>query len=143
VSDGDIVITPALTIPRAELQFRASRAGGPGGQHVNTSSTRVELLWDLSHSTVVSDEQRGRLLTKLAARLDAAGMVRVVASARRSQSQNRDAAAERLAVLVRQALVVPRKRRPTRPTRASREQRLADKRKRGEQKRDRRRDNHD
>ena len=143
MSDGDIVITPALTIPRAELQFRASRAGGPGGQHVNTSSTRVELLWDLSHSTVVSDEQRGRLLTKLAARLDAAGMVRVVASDRRSQSQNRDAAAERLAVLVRQALVVPRKRRPTRPTRASREQRLADKRKRGEQKRDRRRDNHD
>jgi len=143
VSDGDIVITPALTIPRAELQFRASRAGGPGGQHVNTSSTRVELLWDLSHSTVVSDEQRGRLLTKLAARLDAAGMVRVVASDRRSQSQNRDAAAERLAMLVRQALVVPRKRRPTRPTRASREQRLADKRKRGERKRDRRRDNHD
>ena len=143
MSDGDIVITPALTIPRAELQFRASRAGGPGGQHVNTSSTRVELLWDLTHSTVVSDEQRGRLLTKLAARLDAAGMVRVVASDRRSQSQNRDAAAERLAVLVRQALVVPRKRRPTRPTRASREQRLADKRKRGEQKRDRRRDNHD
>ena len=143
MSDGDIIITPALTIPRAELQFRASRAGGPGGQHVNTSSTRVELLWDLSHSTVVSDEQRGRLLTKLAARLDAAGMVRVVASDRRSQSQNRDAAAERLAVLVRQALVVPRKRRPTRPTRASREQRLADKRRRGERKRDRRRDNHD
>ena len=143
MSDGDIIVTPALTIPRAELQFRASRAGGPGGQHVNTSSTRVELLWDLTHSTVVSDEQRGRLLTKLAARLDAAGMVRVVASDRRSQSQNRDAAAERLAVLVRQALVVPRKRRPTRPTRASREQRLADKRKRGEQKRDRRRDNHD
>ena len=143
MSDGDIIITPALTIPRAELQFRASRAGGPGGQHVNTSSTRVELLWDLSHSTVVSDEQRGRLLTKLAARLDAAGMVRVVASDRRSQSQNRDAAAERLAMLVRQALVVPRKRRPTRPTRASREQRLADKRKRGERKRDRRRDNHD
>ncbi|PYP69044.1 MAG: aminoacyl-tRNA hydrolase [Gemmatimonadetes bacterium] len=138
-----MIITPALTIPRAELQFRASRAGGPGGQHVNTSSTRVELLWDLSHSTVVSDEQRGRLLTKLAARLDAAGMVRVVASDRRSQSQNRDAAAERLAMLVRQALVVPRKRRPTRPTRASREQRLADKRKRGERKRDRRRDNHD
>ena len=143
MSDGDIVITPALTIPRAELQFRASRAGGPGGQHVNTSSTRVELLWDLTHSTVVSDEQRGRLLTKLAARLDAVGMVRVVASDRRSQSQNRDAAAERLALLVRQALVVPRKRRPTRPTRASREQRLADKRKRGERKRDRRRDNHD
>ena len=135
MSDGDIIITPALTIPRAELHREQIS--------VEPDSTRVELLWDLTHSTVVSDEQRGRLLTKLAARLDAAGMVRVVASDRRSQSQNRDAAAERLAVLVRQALVVPRKRRPTRPTRASREQRLADKRKRGERKRDRRRDTHD
>jgi len=97
VSDGDIVVSPALTIPRAELQFRATRAGGPGGQHVNTSSTRVELLWDLTHSAVVSEEMRARLLTKLAARLDAAGMVRVVASDRRSQSQNRDAAASRRA----------------------------------------------
>ena len=139
MSDSDVVVTPELTIPRAELQFRASRAGGPGGQHVNTSSTRIELLWDLTHSAVVSDEIRARLLTKLAARLDAAGMVRVVASNFRSQSQNRDAAAERLAVLVRQALVVPRKRRPTRPTAASREQRLAEKRKRAERKRDRRR----
>ena len=140
MNDGDIIVSPALTIPRAELQFRASRAGGPGGQHVNTSSTRVELLWDLAHSTAVSDEIRARLSAKLASRLDAAGMVRVVASDRRSQSQNRDAAAVRLASLVRQALVVPRPRRKTRPTTASREQRLADKRKRAERKRDRRRD---
>ena len=143
MSDGDIVVSPTLTIPRAELQFRATRAGGPGGQHVNTSSTRVELLWGLTHSAVVSEEMRARLLTKLAARLDAAGMVRVVASDRRSQSQNRDAAASRLTALVRQALVVPRPRRATRPTKASREQRLADKRKRAERKRDRRRDGDD
>jgi ribosome-associated protein len=140
VSDGDLVVSPTLTIPRGELQVRATRAGGPGGQHVNTSSTRIELLWDLTRSTVVSEAERARLLTKLAARLDAQGMVRVVASDRRSQAQNREAAAERLAAIVRQALVVPKKRRATRPTAASREQRLTGKRKRGERKRDRRRD---
>lgn len=139
----DIVVSPALTIPRAELSFRASRAGGPGGQHVNTSSTRVELLWDLTHSAAVSDEVRARLLTKLASRLDADGMVRVVASDRRSQAQNRESAASRLAEIVRHALVVPKKRRPTRPTTASREQRLSDKRQRSNRKRDRRRNDYD
>lgn len=143
MSDDDIVVSPALTIPRAELSFRASRAGGAGGQHVNTSSTRVELLWDLTHSAAVSDDVRARLLTKLASRLDADGMVRVVASDRRSQAQNRSAAAARLSGIVRQALVVPKKRRPTRPTSASREQRLQDKRRRSNQKRDRRRGDYD
>jgi ribosome-associated protein len=140
MSDDGIVVSPTLTIPANEVTFRASRAGGPGGQHVNTSSTRIELLWDLTHSTVVSEDERARLLEKLAARLDAAGMIRVVASDRRSQSQNREVAAERLAKIVRQALVVQRKRRPTRPTRASREQRLNEKKRRGERKRDRHRD---
>ena len=139
MSDDGIVVSPTLTIPRGELQLRASRAGGPGGQHVNTSSTRIELLWDLTHSRVVSEDMRARLLTKLAARLDAEGMVRVVASDRRSQAQNREAAEERLASIVRQALVVPKKRKATRPTAASREKRLTEKKKRGERKRDRRR----
>lgn len=139
MSDDGIVVSPTLTIPVSEITFRASRAGGPGGQHVNTSSTRIELLWDLTRSTVVTEGERARLLEKLAARLDAEGMVRVVASDRRSQSQNREAAAERLAKIVRQALVVPRKRRPTKPTAASREQRLNEKKRRGERKRDRRR----
>lgn len=143
MSDGDIVVSPTLAIPRAELTFRASRAGGPGGQHVNTSSTRVELLWDLTRSTVVSEAQRARLLEKLGTRLDAEGMIRVVASDRRSQSQNRDAAAERLAQIVRQALVVPKKRRATHPTKASRERRLDEKKRRGERKRDRRRFDND
>jgi ribosome-associated protein len=140
MSDNDIVVSTELTIPGAELTFRASRAGGPGGQHVNTSSTRIELLWDLTQSTAVNEELRARLLEKLSSRLDAEGMVRVVASDRRSQAQNREAAAERLARLVRQALVVRKKRRLTRPTAASREQRLAEKKHRGERKRDRRRD---
>ena len=139
MSDDGIVVSPTLTIPASELTFRASRAGGPGGQHVNTSSTRIELLWDLTRSTAITDDVRARLLQKLASRVDAAGMVRVVASDRRSQSQNREAAEARLAKLVRQALVVPRKRRPTRPTMASREERLAEKKRRGERKRDRRR----
>ena len=140
MSDDGLSVTPELMIPRAELQYRATRAGGPGGQHVNTSSTRIELLWDLERSTAVNDELRARLRDKLASRLDANGMVRVVASDRRSQLQNREAAEERLVSLVRQALVVPKKRRPTRPSRAARESRLSDKKKRGERKRNRRRD---
>ena len=133
-------ITPTIAIPRSELQYRASRAGGPGGQHVNTSSTRIELLWDLTGSTAVSDEQRERLRTKLAARLDSDGMVRVVASDRRSQGQNKQAADERLAALVKHALHVPKKRRPTKPTRAAKEKRLSEKKHRSDIKKTRRSD---
>src|SRR4051794_9821529 len=102
-------VTPALSIPRSELQYRATRSSGPGGQHVNTSSTRIELLWDLNGSRAVSDDERARLREKLAPRLDSDGMVRVVASDHRSQAQNRDAADLRLASLVRHALHVPKK----------------------------------
>lgn len=133
-------VTPRLAIPRVELSYRASRAGGPGGQHVNTSSTRIELLWDLNGSTAIDDAQRERLRIKLRPRLDSDGHVRVVASDRRSQKQNRLAAEERLAALVRHALVVPKKRRPTKPTRAAKERRLADKKRRAEKKRERRAD---
>jgi len=132
-----LAVTPELSIPRAELQYRASRAGGPGGQHVNTSSTRIELLWDLRNSLAVTDEQRARLRLKLAARLDSDGMVRVVASDRRSQGQNRAAADERLAALVKHALHIPKKRRPTKPTRAAKEKRLSEKKHRSEIKRER------
>jgi ribosome-associated protein len=131
-------ITTSLSIPRSELQYRATRAGGPGGQHVNTSSTRIELLWDLPGSRAVDEEQRERLRTKLAPRLDSDGMVRVVASDRRSQAQNRQAADDRLAALVRHALHVPKKRRATKPPRAAKEKRLSEKKKRSDQKRDRR-----
>jgi len=133
-----LTITSEISIPRSELTYRATRSGGPGGQHVNTSSTRIELLWDLSGSRAVSDEQRERLRTKLAARLDGDGMVRVVASDRRSQQQNRAAADERLSALVRHALHVPKKRRKTKPPAAAKEKRIKAKKLRSERKRDRR-----
>jgi ribosome-associated protein len=133
-------VTTHVAIPRAELQYRATRAGGPGGQHVNTSSTRIELLWDLAGSKAVTDEERDRIREKLAARLDSDGMVRVVASDRRSQQQNRQAADERLAALVRHALHVPKRRRATKPPKAAKEKRLAEKKRRSERKRDRRPD---
>jgi ribosome-associated protein len=107
---------------------------------VNTSSTRIELLWDLPRSTAVNEDERQRLRVKLASRLDSDGMVRVVASERRSQSRNRQAADERLVDLVRHALAVPKKRRPTKPTRSSKEKRLAEKKRHSEKKRDRQRD---
>jgi len=138
--EGDLVVSPALVIPLAELELRATRAAGPGGQHVNTSSTRIEVVWDVGDSPTLTDEQRARLLERLASRLDTSGRLRVVAGTRRSQLQNREAALARLAELVAAALVVPKRRRPTRPTRASKERRLAEKRRRGEQKRDRRGD---
>jgi len=131
-------VSPDLAIPRSELEYRATRSGGAGGQHVNTSSTRIELLWDLPKSIAVTDEQRARIHARLAARLDSDGRVRIVASDRRSQGQNRQAADSRLATLVRAALVIPKKRRPTKPTRASKEKRLSEKKRHGERKRDRR-----
>ena len=133
-----LFVTPSVSIPRTELQARASKSGGAGGQHVNTSSTRIELLWDVSRSAAVTDEQRQRLLEKLSARLDADGFVRVVASTRRSQQQNREEAEERLAQLVRQALVVPKARKKTKPGRAAKERRLSDKKRRAERKQNRR-----
>lgn len=138
--EGVVPVTDAVAIPRTELSYRASRAGGAGGQHVNTSSTRIELLWNVRATTALDDAQRIRVAAKLAARLDGDGWLRVVSSARRSQGQNREAAEERLAALVRGALVVPKRRRLTKPTRGSKEARLAEKKKRGDTKRQRRPD---
>jgi len=138
--EGTIEVTPALGIPRWELEYRASRAGGAGGQHVNTSSTRIELLWNPGKSVVLDDTTRARVIERLASRLDGEGWLRIVSSARRSQQQNREAAESRLADMVRRALFVQKKRRPTKPTRASKEARIAQKRKRSETKRQRRGD---
>jgi ribosome-associated protein len=138
--DSQLNVTPTFSIPRSELQYRASRAGGPGGQHVNTSSTRIELLWDLPNSQAVSDDERQRIRTKLAARLDAEGMVRIVASDRRSQQQNKQAADSRLAALIKQALHIAKKRRATKPTKAAKERRLVEKKHRSDTKRNRRPD---
>jgi len=131
---GPVVLT-GLAIPRSELEYRATRAGGAGGQHVNTSSTRIELLWNVQASRVLTEDQRERIAAKLAARITADGSVRVVASERRSQQQNRKAADERLATLVRGALAVRRKRKPTRPGKAAIERRLNEKKRNSERKR--------
>jgi ribosome-associated protein len=106
---------------------------------VNTSSTRVELVWNVRTTSAVDDETRARLLSRLAHRVDSDGAVRVVASATRSQRRNRDEAEERLVELVKRALATPRKRIPTRASRAAKEARLTAKRRRGEKKRARRR----
>jgi ribosome-associated protein len=137
-ADQALIVTSELSIPRSELTFRATRAGGPGGQHVNTSSTRVELVWNVDDSRAVSDSQRTRLREKLAARLDSRGNVRVVASAFRSQARNRQDAEERMAAVVRRALVVQKARRKTRPSRGAVETRLQTKKKLSEKKRERR-----
>ena len=133
-----VIVNEHVAIPRHELTYRATRAGGPGGQHVNTSSTKVELTWDVTSTTALNDEQRSRVRAKLSKRMDASGTLRLTASASRSQHQNREAVTERLAKLVGDALRPRKARRKTRPTRASREARLKAKRKRAEIKRDRR-----
>jgi ribosome-associated protein len=140
MSESDAIpITPRLAIPRDEVTLRATRSSGPGGQHVNTSSTRVELTWNVAASPSLSLEQRERLLAKLAPRLDGSGTLRVVAQSERSQLRNRDEAITRFAAIVAQALVVPKTRRPTRPTKAAKRERLDDKRKRGALKKERKR----
>ena len=136
--DGVLAINDALWVPRAELGYRATRSGGPGGQHVNTSSTRVELAWDVGASPSLSDEQRARIREKLANRINGEGVLLLAASDHRSQHQNKEAATERLVELVRQALVVPKARRKTRPSRAQREARLHNKKRQSEKKRMRR-----
>ena len=129
-----LVVEGGVAIPRSELVFRASRSGGPGGQHVNTSSTRIELLWNPGASSALDDAQRARVVEKLASRLDGDGFVRVVASENRSQLRNREDAERRLAELVRKALIVPKVRRKTKPSRAAKAKRLEAKRRKSDKK---------
>jgi ribosome-associated protein len=136
--DGVLAVNDDLGIPRSELTYRATRSGGPGGQHVNTSSTRVELAWDVERSPSLNDEQRARLREKLANRINTEGVLLLASSEHRSQLQNREAATARLVELVRAALVIPKPRKKTRPSRAQREARLQAKKRRSEIKRHRR-----
>jgi ribosome-associated protein len=135
---GGLALSETRSIPRGELTYRASRAGGAGGQHVNTSSTRIELLWNVRTTQALDEEARSRVAEKLASRIDGEGFIRIVSSARRSQGQNRVAAEERLVELIRKALIVPKRRKVTKPSRGAKEARLSEKKKRGETKRQRR-----
>ena len=134
MADDVLAVGDSLWVPRSELTYRATRSGGPGGQHVNTSSTRVELAWDVGASPSISEEQRALIREKLANRINGEGVLLLTASDSRSQHQNKEVVTERFAELVAQALVVPKKRKKTRPSRAAREARLQNKKRRSETK---------
>lgn len=135
----DLEVSPSLTIPAQELQWRFSRSSGPGGQHVNTSSSRVQLTWSVTDSIVLSDDQRAMLLTRLGRRMIAGGIT-VTVQEQRSQLRNRESALESLAEMVRAALAPPGPiRRATRPTKGSARRHLAAKKQRSETKQQRQR----
>src|ERR1700693_3184967 len=136
-AENPLKINEALSTPRGELDVRVSRSSGASGQHVNKTSSRVEIFWNVRGSRALTEEQRARLVDKLASRLTSEGSVRIGASDMRSQSRNRDLAEEKLADLVRRALVVPKKRKATRPSKASKEARLEEKKRRSRTKRER------
>jgi ribosome-associated protein len=137
-ADG-LRVSESLVIPRGELVMRATRSSGAGGQHVNKTSSRIEISWNVRESRAITEEQRDRLLGRLASRLNDEGAIRTVASDTRSQLRNREAAERRLAETVAKALVVPKKRKATRRPRAANEARLTEKKKHSDKKRERKR----
>jgi ribosome-associated protein len=134
-----VIVNSRVRIPRSELEIRAMRSGGPGGQHVNTSSTKIELRWQPTSSVALNDAQRERVISALASKLDTEGWLRLTASEHRSQLQNREAVEARLVAMLKSALVVPKVRRPTKPTHASKAKRLDTKSQRSEVKQQRKR----
>src|SRR5215207_6568309 len=120
-------VTPELRIPLSELDYKASRSGGPGGQHVNTSSTRVEVWWDVAASPSLKPEQRDFLLQRLGRRLDSSGRLRLVSSSSRSQLRNKEEVTERLRSVLESAVAVRKKRKPTQPSRSAKAARLESK----------------
>lgn len=135
--DDRLRINGGTLIPLGEIVVRASRSSGPGGQHANMTSSRIEVSFDVRASTALSPGQRERVIERCGP------VVRAVAQDARSQSRNRQLALERLAERLRQALHVPTSRRPTKPTLGAKKRRLESKGKRGQIKRDRRRPGHD
>jgi ribosome-associated protein len=127
-----IRVTRSVVLPLAEVELRFSRSSGPGGQHANTAETRVEAVLDVETTTALTEHQRRRVLAK------AGGTLRAVAQDERSQSRNRELAVQRLVEQLREALKVERRRVPTKPTQASRERRLEEKKRRSETKKLRR-----
>lgn len=136
MEDG-LRINSTLTIPAAELTFRATRSGGPGGQHVNTSATRIELTWDVAGSPSLDDTRRNRIMSRLSNRIDGRGTLRLVEGGSRSQLQNREAVTARFIALLAEALETRRPRRKTRVPRAAKEKRLREKKRRSETKKKR------
>ena len=137
MADDDLRVTSSVRIPLAEIELRFSASGGPGGQHANKAATRVELRFDVAASQVLRPRQRERIVERLGP------VVRVVVDEERSQVRNRAIAEERLAARLASALHVEPPRRPTRPTRGSKERRLSSKKRRSETKANRRPPRHD
>jgi ribosome-associated protein len=136
--DDDLRITADVSVPRSELTWRFSRSGGPGGQSVNTTDSRVELRFDLAGTTALPEQLRIRALERLAGRL-VDGAIVITSAEQRSQLQNRRAAEARLVALLAAAIAPPpRQRKRTKPSRGAIERRLASKRRRSQTKRDRR-----
>jgi ribosome-associated protein len=132
MSGESIQVTRSVSIPRFEIELRFSRSSGPGGQHAQKSDTRVEATFDVEASAALSDAQKRRVIAK------AGPVLRAVAQDERSQWRNRELATERLVEALREALRVPRKRKPTKPSKAAKERRLEAKKRRGQVKRLRR-----
>lgn len=137
VSTDPIRITDGLAIPRRELAFTTARAGGPGGQHVNTTATAVTLIFNVAQSPSLTDFQRARLLLKLENRINQEGELRLTARSTRSQAANKEQVIERFARLLTRALYQEKPRHKTKVPRRAKEKRLEEKRKQGEKKRER------
>jgi ribosome-associated protein len=127
-----IQINRRFALPRAELGFRASRSGGAGGQHVNTTASRVQLTWDVAGSPSLGERRRQIIMARLAGRIDQEGVLQITVDTHRSQHRNREEAVERLAALLAEALRPRKKRKATRPPKAAREKRLQAKKHRGQ-----------
>lgn len=138
VSEQFLSINDTVTIPLDELSFRYARSSGPGGQHVQRTETKVELLFDLARSPSLTEDQRQLALNHLGGRVDSQGVLHLVSQSGRSQLDNREEAVERFRRLLAAALKTVKKRAPTRPGAAARQRRLDAKRRRGQVKRLRR-----
>ncbi|MFN2186746.1 MAG: alternative ribosome rescue aminoacyl-tRNA hydrolase ArfB [Anaerolineae bacterium] len=137
--DSDTVeINDEVSIPLAELSFRYSRSSGPGGQHAQKSSTRVELLFDVGSSPSLTDKQRKRILKRLAGYIDTAGFLHLASQSERSQLRNKEEVVARFQELVREALKRRKRRKATKPTAESKERRLKEKQQRSQTKKLRR-----
>jgi len=123
-SDTDIQITETVTIPPTELHFQFSRSSGPGGQHVNRTASQVELTFDVLNSPSLNEAQRARMLSKLKSYIDTRGVLHLTSQTTRSQYRNRVEVVERFTLLLQRALHVPKRRIPTRPSRAAEARRL-------------------
>ncbi len=132
MDDDTLHINDQVSIPHAELDFRFSRSGGPGGQHAQKSSTRVELLFDVANSPSLSDEQRARVLKRLSGCVDSEGVLHLVSQSERSQYRNRQEVVARFEELLRKALKRRKRRKRTKPTATSKERRLRKKKRRSQ-----------